>query len=386
MGGVTRVGDKCTGHDACPPVALASGSPTVSIEGRPVGRVGDPYEAHGCKDHPSHVGTIASGAAHVFVDGKAVGRVGDPVSCGGTVAEGSSTVAIGDNGGEEYAAKARAELTKLLVEKSIRATDADVIIPYLPDIARAMAQKDEDADNRKGWELLAPMLEKWLSGQAFIIKSDNIKDPSVSRYVIPVEWDWLMKFDRFYMAYKYAVNPDVVLGDFGRAELVRLLKEYDGGELWKNGGSFDFSASPKKNWYANAFNQRNVGRSLVSVDGLDICLAAHSIMLMAAGTIEPPEEGSEVRSIKVEKLYAFVEDRFNFAEDNAVAEKVGLRYWSKEKLSFSIYKQKDDDSYVWLENASFRHFQETYNTGRDFEILSEFHQCDEFPGYFFMAK
>ena len=116
MGGVTRVGDKCTGHDACPPVALASGSPTVSIEGRPVGRVGDPYEAHGCKDYPSHVGTIASGAAHVFVDGRAVGRVGDPVSCGGTVAEGSSTVAIGDNGGEEYAAKARAELTKLLVE------------------------------------------------------------------------------------------------------------------------------------------------------------------------------------------------------------------------------------------------------------------------------
>ena len=109
-------------------------------------------------------------------------------------------------------------------------------------------------------------------------------------------------------------------------------------------------------------------------------------MLMAAGTIEPPEEGSEVRSIKVEKLYAFVEDRFNFAEDNAIAEKIGLRYWSKEKLNFSVIQQENDDSYIWLGNASFRHFQKTYNTGRDFEVLSELHQCDEFPRYFFMAK
>lgn len=99
MPAVTRTGDANTGHDACPPTTLASGSPNVFVNGKAVGRVGDPYVAHGCKDHPSHVGTIATGAPCVFVNGKAVGRIGDAVSCGGTVAQGSSDVFVGNGGG-----------------------------------------------------------------------------------------------------------------------------------------------------------------------------------------------------------------------------------------------------------------------------------------------
>ncbi len=95
MPAVTRVGDANTGHDLCPPTTLASGSPDVTVNGKAVGRVGDPYAAHGCKSHPSHVGTIASGSATVFINGKAAGRVGDAVSCGGTVAAGSGNVTIG---------------------------------------------------------------------------------------------------------------------------------------------------------------------------------------------------------------------------------------------------------------------------------------------------
>lgn len=41
MPAVTRVGDNNTGHDACPPTALSSGSPNVNINGIPAGRVGD---------------------------------------------------------------------------------------------------------------------------------------------------------------------------------------------------------------------------------------------------------------------------------------------------------------------------------------------------------
>ena len=77
MPAVTRVGDNNTGHDACPPTALSSGSPNVPA-------------------HAPHVGNIAAGAPHVFINGKAVGRIGDPVSCGGSVAVGSPNVFIGN--------------------------------------------------------------------------------------------------------------------------------------------------------------------------------------------------------------------------------------------------------------------------------------------------
>ncbi len=97
MPAVTRVGDNDTGHDACPPTALASGSPNVFVNGIPVGRVSDPYEPHGCPVHPPHVGHIADGAPHVFVNGLKVGRIGDPVDCGGSVAVGSPNVFVGNS-------------------------------------------------------------------------------------------------------------------------------------------------------------------------------------------------------------------------------------------------------------------------------------------------
>lgn len=91
----TRLGDNDTGHDACPPTALASASPNVFVNTRAAGRVNDPYTEHGCAVHPPHVGRIASGSATVFINGLAAGRIGDPVSCGGSVAEGSANVFVG---------------------------------------------------------------------------------------------------------------------------------------------------------------------------------------------------------------------------------------------------------------------------------------------------
>lgn len=91
----TRLGDANTGHDACPPVPLIGASLNVFINGKGAGRVGDPYSSHGCKVHPSHVGTIAAGSASVFINGIPAGRIGDPVSCGGSAAQGSPNVFIG---------------------------------------------------------------------------------------------------------------------------------------------------------------------------------------------------------------------------------------------------------------------------------------------------
>lgn len=95
MPAVTRVGDNDTGHDACPPRGLATGSGNVYVNGIKCGRQSDSYNAHGCVVHPPHTGIIASGSGTVYVNGLQIGRIGDPVSCGGSVAEGSGDVFAG---------------------------------------------------------------------------------------------------------------------------------------------------------------------------------------------------------------------------------------------------------------------------------------------------
>ena len=92
----TRLNDKNSGHDNCPPTTLSTASNNVLINGKGAGRVGDSYKIHSCKDHPSHQGIISTGSASVFINGKNAGRVGDSVSCGGSVVEGSSNVFIGE--------------------------------------------------------------------------------------------------------------------------------------------------------------------------------------------------------------------------------------------------------------------------------------------------
>lgn len=91
----TRLNDNCTGHDACPPVPLAEGSPNVYINGRPAGRVGDHYMSHGCVTHPSHQDVIAAGSSKVVINGKPAARIGDAVSIGGAVCDGSGNVIFG---------------------------------------------------------------------------------------------------------------------------------------------------------------------------------------------------------------------------------------------------------------------------------------------------
>jgi uncharacterized Zn-binding protein involved in type VI secretion len=95
----TRLGDNDTGHDACPPRPLATGSPNVFINKKPAGRAQqDTYAAHGCPDHSPHSAIISSGSPNVFINKKPAGRIGDPVSCGSSVMEGSPNVFINDKG------------------------------------------------------------------------------------------------------------------------------------------------------------------------------------------------------------------------------------------------------------------------------------------------
>lgn len=92
----TRLGDTCTGHDACPPRPLVTGSPNVFVNGRAAVRVGvDAFADHGCPDHSPHSAVVSSGSASVFINGAPAARIGDPVSCGGSVLEGSPNVFTG---------------------------------------------------------------------------------------------------------------------------------------------------------------------------------------------------------------------------------------------------------------------------------------------------
>ncbi|WP_235937931.1 PAAR domain-containing protein [Endobacterium cereale] len=61
-------------------------------------RVGDAYVAHGCPScpQPSHSRALAAGSSTVYINGKPAGRIGDAIDCGGTAQTGSPDVYIGD--------------------------------------------------------------------------------------------------------------------------------------------------------------------------------------------------------------------------------------------------------------------------------------------------
>ena len=96
---VTRKGDICTGHECFPPRNSTQGSPDVFVNSKPAHREGDSWASHTCTHpdvpHGSHSGVLASGSKTVYVNGRQLGRIGDPIDCGSSVATGSSNVFAG---------------------------------------------------------------------------------------------------------------------------------------------------------------------------------------------------------------------------------------------------------------------------------------------------
>lgn len=93
MPAVTRLGDQCTGHGCFGARPSASASPNVFINGIAAHREGDAWASHCCV--VCHDSVLAAGSGTVFVNGKQLGRVGDPVACGSSVAQGSGNVFAG---------------------------------------------------------------------------------------------------------------------------------------------------------------------------------------------------------------------------------------------------------------------------------------------------
>lgn len=96
---VTRQGDSCSGHECFPPRNSTSGSPNVYVNGIPAHRQGDSWAVHACTHpnipHGSHDSVLASGSSSVYVNSRQLGRIGDPVACGSNVASGSKNVYAG---------------------------------------------------------------------------------------------------------------------------------------------------------------------------------------------------------------------------------------------------------------------------------------------------
>lgn len=373
MPAVTRVGDANTGHDLCPPTTLASGSPNVTVNGIAVGRVGDPYAPHGCKSHPSHVGTIASGSATVFINGKAAGRVGDAVSCGGTVAAGSGNVDIGDS--SKVADNIQSEIFQEIVEANKATYPEDEVILAVPEIASAIASK-LDSTNAKGWELLSKGYSKWLSGDAYVINKEDQQAGTVDIYQDDL-WDWAYGYERFFVAYQNFIQGGIFTKK-GIAELVNTIKKkYK--EPWDNKSSFTFSFTdePAANWEKYYFNLTSVAGYGITPslypDGLCAAFAGHTIRALADGSVEYDTANSEYK-ITITKVCLYIHDLFSFNESEQ-----DYFYWSKEKKDFSTGFSKDD-TYYNLSNSLINAFRNRYGKGKDFVMLSKLHEVSELAG------
>jgi len=91
-----RLGDLGVPH--CSPYVIATGSPNVFVNNRPMAAKGDfssPHQKPGELDCPEHVAPIAKGSSSVRVNGRPVARVGDSLSGCTFVATGSFDVFTG---------------------------------------------------------------------------------------------------------------------------------------------------------------------------------------------------------------------------------------------------------------------------------------------------
>lgn len=382
MPAVTRVGDNNTGHDACPPTALSSGSPDVFVNGIPAGRVGDSYNPHGCPAHVPHVGNIAAGAPHVFINGKAAGRIGDPVTCGGSVAVGSSNVFVGNGGGGSLTINGQSvsvqdfkcKCVGDVISCSPLLTEYDEVILSTPDICRNMASNCVGFE-AEAWSCLEKLLKIWISGQAYILTNAYIENGQAPIVEWSLDWDWYLSYQRTKTAYEALVSR--ALSSAGESLLVQRLQrmpEYGSGQDFV----FDFSQKPSnewQQWYINSIRLEK--QPIYGADGINIVLSAHMIKVLPAGYVHFETDGS--KTIFVDKLYAYVQDLFNFENDYPFD---NLGFWNKKDKLFKHFDVVLEpffwQSYYNLNSDRFNEFREKYGRGQDFILHSELRECPEF--------
>lgn len=94
MPAVHLLGGLGSGHSCFPIHKNIQGSNDVYVNNTPVHRQGDLWQPHTCGPD-THTGVLAKGSSTVYVNGKQLGRIGDPVSCGSITIDGSLNVFCG---------------------------------------------------------------------------------------------------------------------------------------------------------------------------------------------------------------------------------------------------------------------------------------------------
>ena len=88
MPAIVRKGDFCSGHDpGFPSRPNDEGSSDTFVNGLAVHCQGHHWSNH-CKGS-CHESSLSSGSSSFYINGKQVGRLGDPVACGSVCATGS---------------------------------------------------------------------------------------------------------------------------------------------------------------------------------------------------------------------------------------------------------------------------------------------------------
>ena len=98
MPGVSRKGDKSTGHGSFPPTALQlDTATTVRVNGKECAKVGSKYLKHssGTTTHDPNARSISAGSSTVRVEGSPIARLGDSVACGDKIGQASGNVYAG---------------------------------------------------------------------------------------------------------------------------------------------------------------------------------------------------------------------------------------------------------------------------------------------------
>jgi len=325
------------------PSPAVEGSPNVSIGGVPMVREGDAF-ADGT--------SVASGAPHVRINGRAAARIGDPVTGGGTVAQGCPKVRIGNGGGAGYG--------KEMLFKSL--TDPkDRLILCLSEIALAEHARADERD-QPGWMLLHKGIEKWLALPAYSIRDKYDNGGQVPEWV---EWDWLMRYQRFQLTVANMRVPIYLFGPEARQTLKGILEKAKTFNVPHDGEEhpFDHTVLPWDELRRHAFQSRpgdgNMAWWLAGTKPDGLAVIAKFVLLAAAkGSVKVDASGK--RTICVDAVGLFIHDGFDFEGEQT------LGRWDCEDKKFTLPPFGEE-----LHNRAFRDFRNRTGYGCDFRIMNK---------------
>jgi hypothetical protein len=295
-------------------------------------------------------------------------------------------------GGDQFSRYDKAfENAKTHIYKLGRYTEKDELLLCLPDIAEAMMTNAENVYDAKGWEYLIAMFKKWFSenGSTDI----DFNNPFI------VDFSWVMGYTRASERYNDFTNPDRIIdaeydsagmlqygyrphiiNNAARASLGNLLCRKD--KLIESNGVFDFTNVNNSEIWDYYYTQIVVGPDIladektVHPDGLNAALNNFVFRALAKGYFI--FDGGNYYTIHITGVVILVYDKFDFTSDRH------LGVWDCDEKTYGSTLEDTTPNHV--SDSDFRGFRERNFYGRDFLVLSERHEVENFTEVSFEYK